>query len=144
MVKIIQGCVGELRSFCELHDGLDHIIVGLTKCFNGSISGAVSVVHNHGDVVWGETVFVKRCLVVLDIVISFQEGFNLLHMLHLLLFPTANFDVSNQLPMHLNIFKAFLSYKLKIFVKIVLFVVIIFSYRRLDCDSVQSLSIVTF
>ena len=52
-------------SLGQFHDGLDHIVVGLSENSDSSVSCAVSVIHDHGDVVWSKSLLWKWLTIIL-------------------------------------------------------------------------------
>ena len=63
-----------MSSVGKLHNGSDHIVVGLSESADGSISGAVSVLHNHIDVLGSETLLGERCRVVDGLLVLLLGG----------------------------------------------------------------------
>jgi hypothetical protein len=45
----------ETRSVGELHNGVDHVVVGLAESLDRLVTGAAGVIHNHVDVAGGKT-----------------------------------------------------------------------------------------
>ena len=60
-------------SLSKLHDGSDHVVVGLSECADGGISGAGGVLHNHVDVLNGKAFLGKGGGIILS-----SSGFGLL------------------------------------------------------------------
>ena len=55
--RVSSGLIDTL-SLGKGHNGVDHVIVALTKCLDGNITSAVCVLHDHVDVSGGQTCFV--------------------------------------------------------------------------------------
>ncbi len=54
----------------KLHNSLNHIVIGLSKSTDSSISGAISVLHDHIDVLSSET-FLRKWSRVIDSLLVF-------------------------------------------------------------------------
>ena len=61
----------------ELHDGGDHVVVGLTEDADGGVSGAASVLHNHVDVLGSKTLLGQGDGVVLSLLVLSGCGLGL-------------------------------------------------------------------